>query len=201
MNREHDSKGKRDRFGSRGGRKAERGASLVELAFILPILVVLVFAVVEFGRIIQARLVITNVSREGGSLASRSIQVGPNVITMLQASAAPLDLKNAYGRIWVTRIQAGTAANPDPTIASRDNGGLLNASSSITGSVGAKPGGLSAAIYNHLRFETQQNMADIAEVTVVEVFYLHRPITPLPGFVTSSILPSGGLLIGSKAVF
>jgi hypothetical protein len=187
----------------RGSRSpSERGASLVELAFLLPILVVLVYGVVEFGRLIHARLVITNVSREGGSLASREIRTGQSLVGMLQASAAPFDLKNAYGRVWVTRIKAGTsAAQKDPYIFSRDQGGLLNASSSITGSVGAKPGGLSPAIYDHLKFDTQQNMADIEEVTVVEVFYLHRPITPLPNFVVSSILPAGGLQIGSRAVF
>jgi len=202
MNKDHYSKGKRDRFGARGGRKAERGASLVELAFILPILVVLVYGVVEFGRLIHARLVITNVSREGGSLASRDIRVGQQLITMLQASASPFDLQNAYGRVWITRIKAGLSeSQPEPYILSRDGGGGLGVNSTITGALNATPGGLSSTIYNHLHFNAQNNTADISEITVVEVFYLYQPITPLPNFIANLVLPGGGMLIGSRAVF
>jgi hypothetical protein len=174
----------------------------VELAFILPILVVLVYGVVEFGRLIHARLVITNVSREGGSLASRDIRVGQQLITMLQASASPFDLKNAYGRVWITRIKAGLSeSQPEPYILSRDGGGGLGVNSTITGALNATPGGLSSTIYNHLHFNAQNNTADISEITVVEVFYLYQPITPLPNFIQNLVLPSGGMLIGSRAVF
>jgi len=176
---------------------------MVELAFILPILVVLVFGIVDLGRLIQARLVVTNVSREGGSLASRGIRDGAPLVTMLQTSATPLDLKNADGRIWITHIKAGsTADSPNPFINARFTGGTLNAASSITGSVWDTPAGLSSVLFNHLRYNSTNNTSDIAEVTVVEVFYLYRPVTPLPEFMQNLILPGGqGLLIGSKAVF
>jgi hypothetical protein len=197
------NEGKRDRTRARGGRKAERGASMLELALILPILLVLAYGVVDVGRLIHARLVVTNVSREGGSLASRGIRDGAPLITMLQSSAAPFDLKNAEGRIWITSIKSGISESaPEPYIASKLNGGLLNATSSILGGVGDSPKGLSSAIYNHLKYNAQNNTSDISEVTVVEVFYLYRPITPLPKFVENLVLPgSGGMLIGSKAVF
>ncbi len=156
----------------------------------------------DFGRLIHARLVVTNVSREGGSLASRDIREGDALITMLQSSAAPFNLKNADGRIYLTKIKAGTSVqNSEPYIDSRFQGGLLNAASSITGSVHGTPQGLSSTIYNHLRYVTQNNASDISEVTVVEVFYLYRPITPLPKLIENHFLPSGGLLIGSRAVF
>ncbi len=70
----------------------ERGVALVELALLLPLLVVLAFGVIDLGRLIHARLVVTNVSREGGSLASRDIQTGNDLITMLQSSATPFNL-------------------------------------------------------------------------------------------------------------
>ncbi len=43
-----------------------RGTAMVEFALILPVLLVLGFAIVDFGLLIQARLIITNVAREGG---------------------------------------------------------------------------------------------------------------------------------------
>ena len=153
----------KDRKGSLPGPRRLRGPSagppLVELAFMLPILVVLVFGVVDFGRLIHARLVVTNVSREGGSLASRDIRAGQQLITMLQSSAAPFDLRNANGRIWVTRIRAGHLRIPTRSLSSisRTDRRALVVNSSITGAVGATPGGLSSTIYNHLQFNTQNN--------------------------------------------
>lgn len=203
MNESHSGKNSGFRFRCRRDRRAERGASMVELAFILPILVILVFGIVDLGRLIQARLVVTNVSREGGSLASRGIRDGAALISMLQSSASPLNLKNANGRIWLTRIKSGTTAeDPDPYIQSRFTDGTLVAASSITGSQGDTPAGLSPALFNHLQYNSTNNTSDIAEVTVVEVFYLYRPVTPLPEIMKNLILPGGeGLLIGSKAVF
>ncbi len=43
----------------------QRGSTAVEFALILPILVVLLFGIVEFGLILYNKAVITNASREG----------------------------------------------------------------------------------------------------------------------------------------
>ncbi len=114
----------------------------MELALLLPILVVLAFGVIDLGRLIHARLVVTNVSREGGSLASRDIQTGNNLITMLQSSATPFNLQT-QGRIYVIKIKAGeTRFAPLPYIDSKFSGGAYNVSSSITGNIGGTPGGI-----------------------------------------------------------
>ena len=46
-------------------RAGERGAAAIEFALILPILVILVFGVIEFGRVFNAQISITNAAREG----------------------------------------------------------------------------------------------------------------------------------------
>jgi len=179
----------------------ERGVALVELALLLPILVVLAFGVIDLGRLIHARLVVTNVSREGGSLASRDIQTGNNLITMLQSSATPFNLAT-QGRIYVYRINAGeTRRDPLPYIDSKFSGGAYGVSSSITGNVGDTPGGLSSTLYNHLRYNTTNKTSDLSEISIVEVFYHYRPITPLPNFVQNLFPVNGGILIGSRAIF
>jgi hypothetical protein len=181
-----------------------RGTSLLEMALLLPILVVLAFGVIDIGRLIHARLVVTNVSREGGSLASRDLRQPADLISMLQSSATPFDLKN-QGRIYVTKIKAGTSANPSPYVAKKDKDGAYTlAISSITVDPPnnlPRGVGLSAVLWDHLQYEAAQKASDIAEISVVEVFYLYRPITPLPNFVQNLVLPTGGILIGSKAVF
>lgn len=46
-------------------RKSHRGQSLVEMALILPILIIILFGIMEFGRVFHAYLVITHAAREG----------------------------------------------------------------------------------------------------------------------------------------
>jgi hypothetical protein len=188
----------------------EKGIATLELALILPILCVLAFAVIDFGSLVQARLVVTNVSREGGSLASRDFlinqaaidpaKIAKDLLIMLQSSGSPLDLQT-WGRIFVTQIKAGaTQALPNPTIEFQNNSGSLAVSSGI-GS-GLTYLGLSQTLYNRLRFNPSHQTSDISGLTVVEVFYKYRPITPLPKFIQNILLPNGdGIIIGSKSVF
>ena len=46
-------------------RKTERGQAVVEMALVLPILLMLVFGIIEFGRILNTYMIVTNLSREG----------------------------------------------------------------------------------------------------------------------------------------
>jgi len=49
--------------------KNDSGAELVEFALVLPMLLVIVFAIAEFGILFQRNLVITNAAREGARMA------------------------------------------------------------------------------------------------------------------------------------
>lgn len=185
---------------SRGRARTERGIALLELAIVLPVLALFIFGIIDFGRLIQARLIITNVSREGGSLASREIKVGADLGVLLQSSASPLDM-GAWGKIYVSRIKCGVSdAEPDPVIDSHDSCGNLAVASVI--GAGQPRLGLSPAMYNHLVYNNDNRTADLSELTVVEVYYKYRPITPLPAFAQNVLLGGGdGFVFGSRAVF
>ena len=49
--------------------KRQRAQSLVELAFVLPVLMLLVFGIIDFGMGLHSWIVLTNSSREGARLA------------------------------------------------------------------------------------------------------------------------------------
>ncbi|MYM68783.1 pilus assembly protein [Pseudoduganella sp. FT55W] len=89
----------------------QRGIAAVEFALLLPILVVLFFALIDVARALQANMIIINLSREGANLASRGkLQLSENaqtIIGQVAASAPPLDL-NKLGMIYVTRIMGST---------------------------------------------------------------------------------------------
>lgn len=49
----------------RGRPSGERGAALVEFAFLLPVLLLLVVGIIEFGRTFNAQISLTGAAREG----------------------------------------------------------------------------------------------------------------------------------------
>ena len=46
-----------------------RGQALVEMAFVMPIILLIIMGMVEFGRIFNSYLILTNASREGARIA------------------------------------------------------------------------------------------------------------------------------------
>ena len=180
----------------------DRGAALIEFCFILPILIIMVLFIIDFGRLIQARIIITNIAREGGNIASRGIETpaGTNLIVLLQSSAKPLNLQQS-GTICISTINAGTTeASPYPFISSQVCTGGLGANSGI--STGAVNLGLTSAMYDHLVFKRDEEASDINGITIAEVFYKYRPITPLPNFIANIFLTHGdGTIVGSKSVY
>lgn len=181
--------------------RGQRGAALIEFALVLPLILLLVLATVDFGHLIQTRLIITNVSREGGSVASREINIDSNLTDLLEFSSSPLVMGGPDGRIYITRISAGQSDKaPSPTITTQITSGALAASSRHKAS--ERDLGLSPNLYDHLVFDSNNGTADIAAVTVVEIFYKYRPITPLSNLIPGILRRDGdGMIIFSKAVF
>jgi len=50
--------------------KSNRGVAAVEMALILPLLLVMLFGIIEFGAVLYNKAVITNASREGARFAA-----------------------------------------------------------------------------------------------------------------------------------
>lgn len=98
---------RRSRLGRLGRRSRASGVAAVEFALWLPLLLVLVVALVDIARGIQANMILINLSREGANLASRgTLQLSDNaqtVIGQVAASGSPLEM-NQRGMIYITRI-------------------------------------------------------------------------------------------------
>ena len=56
--------------GIRVSRGSERGQTLVEFALILPVMLLMLFALVDFGRAFYTWLLVTNAAREGARVAA-----------------------------------------------------------------------------------------------------------------------------------
>jgi Flp pilus assembly protein TadG len=58
----------------RGPRRSRRAAAVVETAFVLPLAMLLMMGIFEYGRFMMARHLIANSAREGARLASAGIE-------------------------------------------------------------------------------------------------------------------------------
>jgi hypothetical protein len=81
-----------------------RGQSTIEFAFMaLFLLPLLALGVFEFGRAIQAKNIVINMSREGTNLVRRSSDDPQNIMNALADTAQPLDMAR-YGMFYITEV-------------------------------------------------------------------------------------------------
>ncbi len=90
------------RFGHTYGGKKERGQAMVEFVLVLPVFLLLVFAIVDFGMGFHAWLTVTNSAREGARLGAVR-GTNAEITQRVQDTADTLDLANMT--ILVTNAQ------------------------------------------------------------------------------------------------
>lgn len=87
--------------------RGQRGIAAVELALLMPMLVILLLCAVDGARALQANIIMTNIGREGANLAARGgidLDDGSqDIMYALMASAPPLDV-NRLGMVYITRV-------------------------------------------------------------------------------------------------
>ena len=93
-------------------RRSDRGAVAVEFALLLPVLVLLVFGIIDFGRILNAQITVTQAAREGARLAALA---NPNACDRTAAAATGLSLTCA-GNVTVTACSATADQTTDAQV-------------------------------------------------------------------------------------
>jgi Flp pilus assembly protein TadG len=69
------------------GTARDRGAAAVEFALLLPVVLLIVFGIIDFGRALNAQITITQAAREGARLDALN---QANVVSRTQAAATGL---------------------------------------------------------------------------------------------------------------
>ena len=102
----------------RSFRKRRRGAAAVEFAVVAPIFLLLVFGMIEYGRMVMVQQVLTNASREGARRAVLDGSTNQDVVDDVDPylSSGSIDGAN----IPVTPTNPGDAAFGDPVTVSVD---------------------------------------------------------------------------------
>lgn len=145
-----------------------RGVAIVELAIILPFLVLMALGIFDYSRAIHAKNILTNMSREGANLASRSsLDAGAaqQIMNSLSYTGQPLAM-NANGMMYISVVQGtsqGGAVVPSITNQYRWQNRTVPASRIGTeGSIAQGFGSL--------------NLGNGDAAYVVEVFYRYRGV-------------------------
>ena len=112
----------------------ERGSTAVEFAVILPLFLVLIFSLIDFGRYFYTRVVITNASIEVASAITRGLYVeGDSVASKNQRIQGVLN-NVAPNLATFAQLQNGVSLTvPTPTACPNANGVVtVNVSTSFT---------------------------------------------------------------------
>lgn len=96
---------------TRRGWGSERGAAAVEFALVLPILVLILFGVIEFGGAYNAQLMVTGAAREG----AREMAVGGDPADAVAAAVDAVAVADASA-VDVTVSPTTCAAGTDVTV-------------------------------------------------------------------------------------
>lgn len=86
----------------------QRGQSIVEMAIVLPLLLVLILGMVEFGWILNGQITLTSAAREGARVAviyENATEAAVAVQSAVEASAGISSLKNLATNTTFTNEQ------------------------------------------------------------------------------------------------
>jgi Flp pilus assembly protein TadG len=96
---------------SAGRTTHDRGAAAVEFALVLPLLFLILFAIIDFGRALNTQITLTQAAREGARLAALG---QPNVVSRTQAAATGLSPLTV--NVTPCPFNAGPADNATVTV-------------------------------------------------------------------------------------
>lgn len=179
---------------TRGRRRSERGQSLVEMAIVLPLLLVVVLGVVEVGYVLVDQHVVSRLTREGANLISRDVTLFDAGTAVRRMTARPVNFDNGSRLILsvLKKVSTVGAANYGRIVLhQRYEVGTLAASSTLrTSGNGAFNGAPDFQAVNsdtdtRLRVVSLPPGLDIplgGVLYVAEVLTAHPAITPLAHF-------------------
>ncbi|NUO60565.1 MAG: pilus assembly protein [Hamadaea sp.] len=107
------SKSRRD---VRAGRRCDRGASAVEFALVLPMLLLLVFGIIDFGRLLNAQIKTTEAAREGARAATVFAGTGAQRRSAAVGRVQAVDSAIGVDQASSTFCDPPLTANEDATV-------------------------------------------------------------------------------------
>jgi hypothetical protein len=175
--------------------RSARGQSIVEMAIVMPLLLLISLGVVETAYALLDQHVVTKLAREGSNLISRdtSLQQAGVVLTNMQTQ--PVNFSNGDSTVIFSVLQKGATTGTtnfgQVILFQRAQFGTLPATSRLTtagGSFGGPPEYLAVNPANNAGLQITNLPDSIINVNggflyVTEIFTRHNLITGIDGFL------------------
>jgi Flp pilus assembly protein TadG len=142
------------------------GQAMIELAMVLPLLVLLILGVFDFACAIRSSNTISNMSREGANLAARTTFAQQDIMNAIADTAQQLDMQH-NGMMYITVLNGVTGG--DPTIQSQYSWTGSSLSIKPASKLGTKANPTTHSLAT-LNLQTGQT------ANVVEVFYIYQSL-------------------------
>ena len=173
--------------------RGERGQTLVEFSFVLPVVALLGLGVVELSYGLLDEHIVTKLSREGSNLISRDATLTDTMNALRGMTSGPVDL-NTRSTVILTvikRIAVVNAPNDGKDIVyQRYKSGALDVDSKLqmrgSGTFGGPPEYVAANANTDTNLQLTNlpanTMVSGGTLYVTEVFSTHTALTPLDKF-------------------
>jgi hypothetical protein len=176
-------------------RSNSRGQSIVELALVLPFLVVLVLGITELGYALLDSHIVTKLTRESSNLISRDLSIQDAATAVTTMSSRPVNFANGSSKIIfsvVRKVDTVGAANYGvPVLYQRYVYGSYSGTSALVtagaGSFGGAPDYQATNSDGDTRLQVT-NLPNAASMPlggltyITEIYTRHTLITPLDRF-------------------
>jgi Flp pilus assembly protein TadG len=141
-------------------RRGERGAALVELAVVLPLLLVVLLGTIDFGRAFRTAMIVTNAARAGAQFGAQSLANAGNNSGIIAAADAVLAANG---------LASGPSPTPTKLCQCATNGGAFTDTSPVNNCSATCGGG---------------HLVVSVTVTATRTFSMTTPFPGLPDSVT-----------------
>lgn len=178
---------------TRGSRFSEKGQSLVEFALVIPLLITIVFGVVETSYALLHEHIVSRLTREGSNMISRSTTLQDAGTALTSMASAPVNFGTNSRVIFSVIKRVGTVGSSNynkDVLYQRYSFGAIAASSALTtrggGAFGGAPDYQATNSDNDTSLQIT-NMPGNLLVTggmlyVTEIYTTHQLLTPVGNF-------------------
>jgi len=153
-----------------------KGQSVVEMAIMMPILVVIVVGLVEVGAILFSQMTVTNAAREGTRFGVAGGNDHDITLVAQEALSVTLNYNGNNANLYIFRGKTGADGHFDTSTSDLDAESYWYVHQTISGTTSIA----SSKLISPTKIESELGYMPDTKVLIVQAFYDHKSLLGLP---------------------